>query len=104
MKTVRDELMRHLEILKALLEADFLTLDDLTRRKDPEYRKLYNPHKALIRDLNYLITLAAVGFEKLKPNGYRLFARLEWPTEVTETEFFARVKQMPKAKSHTFLD
>ena len=33
-----------------------------------------------------------------------MFAKLEWPTQITETEFFARVKQMPKAKTHSFLD
>jgi hypothetical protein len=95
---------RHLEILKLLLEGDSLTLEDLTKKTYPEYRLLNNPYKALVRDVNYLLQLGALRFEKLQPNGYRLFARLEWPTEVTETEFFARVKQMPKAKTHSFLD
>jgi len=106
LRTPRKRVMaeRHLEILKTLLEADALTLDELIKRTDPEYRTLTNPHKALIRDLNYLIRLGAIAYQKLQPNGYRLFARLEWPTEVTETEFFARVKQMPKAKTHSFLD
>jgi len=26
-----------------------------------------------------------------------------WPTEITETEFFRSVKEMPKAKTHGFL-
>jgi hypothetical protein len=29
--------------------------------------------------------------------------RLEWPTEVTETEFFEQLKKLPKAKTHSFL-
>jgi hypothetical protein len=28
---------------------------------------------------------------------------LDWPTKITETEFFQRVKAMPKAKLHGFL-
>lgn len=106
LRTPRKRVMaeRHLEILKTLLDTDSLTLEELAKKTDPEYRTLNSPYKALTRDLNYLIRLGAINFEKLQPNGYRLFARLEWPTEVTETEFFARVKQMPKAKTHSFLD
>jgi len=28
---------------------------------------------------------------------------LEWPTQITATEFFKRVKEMPKANVHGFL-
>lgn len=35
--------------------------------------------------------------------GHRISIRLEWPTEITETEFFRQVKAMPKAKVHGFL-
>lgn len=95
---------RHLEMLKLLLDAESLMLDELIKKTDPQYHSLSNPYKALIRDLNYLIRLKAIGYEKLEGNRYRIFIRLEWPTEITETEFFARVKEMPKAKTHTFLD
>lgn len=106
LRTPRKRVMaeRHLEILKVLLETESQTLDELLKKTDLEYRSLSNPHKALIRDLNYLTRLGAIGYEKLEANRYRFFARLEWPTEITETEFFVRVKHMPKAKTHTFLD
>ena len=94
---------RHIEILKLLLNADRITLDELTERTKIHYHELGNARKALIRDINYLIGLHAVGFAKLPDDKYELFVRLEWPTEITETEFFKRVKQMPKAKTHTFL-
>lgn len=34
---------------------------------------------------------------------FLLSINLEWPTQITETEFFKRVKEMPKAKVHGFL-
>jgi Fic family protein len=106
LRTPRKRVMaeRHLEILKLLLQSDSLMLDELVRKTDVQYRTLSNPYKALIRDLNYLIHLDAVGAEKLDQNRYRIYVRLEWPTKITETEFFARVKQLPKAKTHSFLN
>jgi Fic family protein len=117
LQTPRKRVMaeRHLEILKLLLDTEAMTLEELAKRTEPEYRPLGNPYKALVRDLNYLIGLEAIGFEKLDQSRYpqalggtsgpyRLFVRLEWPTEITETEFFAKVRAMPKAKTHSFLD
>ena len=95
---------RHIEILKLLLDAESLMLEDLRKKTETQYRTLNNPYKALIRDLNYLINLGAIRADKLEDNRHRISARLEWPTEVTETEFFARVKELPKAKSHSFLN
>jgi Fic family protein len=105
LRTPRKRVMaeRHLEILKALLESDSMMFEDLFKKLDFHYRPLGRPSKAFIRDLNYLIRLEAIGFEKVEPTSYRFWVRLEWPTEVTETEFFAKVKAMPKAKTHTFL-
>jgi Fic family protein len=105
LRTPRKRVMkeRHIEILKLLLNTDHMTLDDLAERTRIHYHTLGNARKALIRDINYLIGLNAMGFNKLPDNKYDLFVRLEWPTEITETEFFQRVKQMPKAKTHGFL-
>ena len=94
---------RQIELLKLLLSVDVLTLEELEKRTAAIYKPLRNPYKALIRDINYLLHLRAIGFRKLPENRYELFARLEWPTEITETEFFESVKEMPKAKTHGFL-
>jgi len=94
---------RHIEILKLLLTVDTMTLDDLTKKTASIYKPLKKPYKALIRDINYLLQLRAIGYKKLPENQYEMFARLEWPMEITETEFFKRVKEMPKAKTHSFL-
>ena len=32
-----------------------------------------------------------------------LSVNIDWPTEITETEFFRRVKEMPKGKVYGFL-
>ena len=105
LRTPRKRVMkeRHIEILKLLLNTDAMSLDELTERTKLHYHTLGNARKALIRDINYLIGLKAISFKKIADNKYDLFVRLEWPTEITETEFFQRVKQMPKAKTHTFL-
>lgn len=94
---------RHIEILKLLLSADTMVLRTLVERTAATYKPLKNPYKALIRDINYLLGLRAINCKKLSDGRYEFFARLEWPTEVTETEFFESVKEMPKAKTHGFL-
>ena len=105
LKTVRKRVIaeRQIKILTLLLESD-LTLEVLLYRTSNLYGSLKNPFKALIRDVNGLIRLKAVGFEKLETGTYRLFVRLEWPTEITETEFFKQIKDMPKARTYGFLD
>lgn len=91
--------------LLGLDEVDWPTLfEDVIKL----YTNVKNPRKALIRDMNHLIALGAVGFRReqneRKEEG-RLFlrARLEWPTEITETEFFKRVSTLPRAKEHVFV-
>ncbi|MCX6338740.1 MAG: Fic family protein [Candidatus Aureabacteria bacterium] len=94
---------RHIEVLKLLLSVDSMMLEILAERTAAIYKPLKNPYKALIRDINYLLYLRAISYRKLPENRYEFFARLEWPTEITETEFFKSVKEMPKAKTHSFL-
>jgi Fic family protein len=94
---------RHVQLLNLLLEAEEMTLDELTKRTAHFYL-VRNPYKALIRDLNYLIELKALGARRLpEERGFLISIRLEWPTQITETEFFRKAKEMPKAKVHGFL-
>ena len=94
---------RQIEILKFLLETDWMSFDELVKKAFPNYTSLKAFGKAFVRDLNYLIQLGAVKFEKLPENNYRFAVRLEWPTEITETQFFEYWKTLPRAKTHTFL-
>jgi hypothetical protein len=35
--------------------------------------------------------------------GFQIGINLDWPMEITETEFFRKAKGLPKAKVHDFL-
>lgn len=94
---------RHVQLLNLLLDAERLPLSDLSKRAVLFY-SVKNPVKALIRDLNYLIGLEAITFERIgDPPEFVLKINLDWPTQITETEFFRRVKEMPKGKVYGFL-
>jgi len=71
------------------------------------YTNVKNPGKALLRDINHLISLGAINFrsEPVEGGGQRFFvwARLEWPAEITETEFFRKVSTLPRAKGTLFV-
>lgn len=90
---------RQVEILKELLEEEVVEYAELEKRVIRHY-KVKNPLAMYMRDLGHLIdALGAVGFKSYGPERLDLFARLDWATEITETEFFRRVKELPKAKS-----
>ena len=94
---------RQLEILKLLLDVEWMDWHEVIRRTSSVYATLGNPLKALVRDINSLAALGAVKVDKLGEGRYRLGVRLEWPTEITETAFFEKLKELPKAKTHSFL-
>lgn len=94
---------RHVQLLNLLLGAEELTLVALTERTRHFYQ-VANPYRALIRDLNYLIGLDAISARRLpEQGGFLLAINLEWPTRITETEFFQKMKEMPKGKVYGFL-
>jgi Fic family protein len=94
---------RHVQLLGLLLEEEEMTLAALAERTRHLYT-LSNPYKALIRDLDYLIGMGAIAAKRLPDkNGFLIIINLDWPTKITETEFFQRVKAMPKGKVFGFL-
>jgi Fic family protein len=97
---------RQIELLKLLLKTERMELGQLIRETEPHYKGLSDPRKATIRDLNSLLHLRAIRlFSHVTGNEkrYEIEIRLEWATEVTESAFFAQVKQMPKAKTYQLL-
>ncbi len=92
---------RQVEILKVLLDSS-QNLEGLHKKVHQLYKNLSNPNKAFIRDLNILIALKAVDYKKTNDTS-NFFVRLEWGTEITESEFFKQSKELPKSKSHGFL-
>jgi len=103
LKTPRKRVIarRQIEILNILLESEWIEREEFADKVVHLYKGLGNPGKAIIRDLNNLLHLGTI---KGRGEGDRqeIGARLEWPTEITATEFFKRLKQLPKAKGQNF--
>ncbi len=105
LKTPRKRVIaeRQIEILKILLDVDEMEWQQLVKQTTAVYQGLKNPIRAVIRDVNHLGSLGALKVQKLEEGRYRISVRLEWPTEITETAFFERLKSLPKAKTYSFL-
>jgi Fic family protein len=94
---------RHVQLLTLLLDEGEMTLAALVQRAAHFYQ-VKNPAKALTRDLNYLVGLDAVTAERLpEDQGFIVRVNLDWPSQITETEFFRRMKELPKGKVYGFL-
>jgi Fic family protein len=94
---------RQIVILKILLGAEAIEWQELMRQLTPTYKRLKNPIKAMVRDVNNLSSLGAISVEEFGERQFRLKVRLEWPTEITETAFFEKLRKLRKTKSHSFL-
>ena len=94
---------RQIVILKILLGAESMDWRELMKQLMPTYKRLKNQIKAMVRDVNNLSNLGAITVEEFGERQFRLKVRLEWPTEITETAFFEKLRKLPKAKSHSFL-
>jgi Fic family protein len=94
---------RQMAILTLLLDADRpVPLNEFFRQIAPLYARLKAFEKAMVRDLAGLSVLGAIAAEPGLDGQERVSARLEWPTEITETKFFDWVKALPKAKTRAF--
>lgn len=94
---------RQIEILKLLLREDSVKLEQLVKTNIHRYSSLKNPEQALIRDLSQLMNLKAISLRRADKKTIWVDLRLEWPTEITETDFFERVKSFPQAKTSPLL-
>lgn len=94
---------RHVQLLNLLLDEGDLKIGTLRTRTLHVYN-VQNPTKALIRDLTYLLNLKAITYAKKgDPIEAYVGINLDWPTQITETEFFRQAKEMPKGKIYSFL-
>jgi Fic family protein len=94
---------RQIELLKLLLDVDRMDWYAFIERSMPFYRGLKNPAKAIPRDVQNLLYLAAVRIDKVSDGKWTIAVRLEWPSEITESAFFAKIKELPKGKTYKFL-
>jgi Fic family protein len=91
---------RQVKILNILLEGD-QELRRLIDRTDGLYRGLKNPTRALQRDINDLFVLGTI--EANRAGDTWIFsAKLDWPTLMTDTEFFKKAKGLPHSKTNIF--
>ncbi|MBI4082355.1 MAG: Fic family protein [Candidatus Lambdaproteobacteria bacterium] len=105
MKTKRQRVIgeRQIKILNLLLDSGPMAWDAVWKMTRGEYAQLQFPAEAAVRDLVNLEALGAVKRDHLEGWDFRVEVRLEWPTEITETEFFERLKKLPKGKTYPFL-
>ena len=89
---------RQLRILEALLESGEVASDQLWRRVRGEYAPLKSPSKIYARDLMSLASLRAIRVRThdrpALPARSMIGPNLEWPSEMTEAEFFRRISRI----------
>lgn len=93
---------RQIKILRLLLDSGPLRWSQIRERSAIEYAGLKNPTEAAARDVMNLQELGALSIKQEKDHT-ALEANLDWPSEITETEFFELVENLPRGKTHSFL-
>ena len=96
---------RQIDILQALLDADEIELQLLWQRMKPAYASLGVPVHAFNRDISSLYFLGAIITEQITEprQGWLIKTNLAWPTQITESAFFATLKKLPQGKTYSFL-
>ena len=100
---------RQMEILKILLDCETIEWNVLIKETRHVYNSLKNPLVALARDVSQLAHLGAIAINKVtnpndqKTNTYIFNINLSWPTEISESDFLTKIKELPKAKSRLFI-
>lgn len=94
---------RQLTILELLLGVPEIDFEEMVKSLTDTYRSVKNPRKAIVRDTNHLGSLGAISINKTKESRFIISVRLEWPSQITESDFFEMLRTLPKAKSRSFL-
>ena len=94
------ELLSHLHAKKAPVEWRSLVAD-----AKQLYAKRKDRPAAMARDVSKLLALGAVWIEWDQAGQKQplISVNIDWPSEITETEFFERIKKLPKSKDYAFL-
>jgi Fic family protein len=94
---------RQIELLKSLLSVESIDWHDFVSKSTLLYHQLKTPTQALERDVLNLLNLGAVRIDKVSEGKWKIAVRLEWPSEITESAFFQKIKEKPKGKTYKFL-
>jgi Fic family protein len=98
---------RQIEILNRLLDKE-AAIEHMEFYQEIErfYNDLSAPFKAYIRDLNHLGALRAIVVrmdETRRLRRFLILVRPEWATEITETEFYKEMDELPAAKTRLYV-
>jgi len=98
---------RQLMVLNRLLDREGeVEWPELVEEVTPYYASRKNAMFAIVRDVNRLGALGAITIraEHLPQKRARFFiaADLNWPSRITDTEFFTAIEQLPKSKTSMF--
>jgi Fic family protein len=98
---------RQLMVLNRLLDReDEVEFAQLAEEVTPYYASRKNAMFAIVRDVNKLGALGAITIRREDaPQKRPLFwiaADLNWPSRITDTEFFAALERLPKSKTSTY--
>jgi Fic family protein len=95
---------RQIQCLKVLLSAERLGVNDFVKRVRGSYEDLRNPSKGMSRDVNALIELGAIRYFQDPLDKTQILAiNLDWPEEITESDFVKKINQLPKGRQFAFL-
>jgi Fic family protein len=101
---------RQLSLLEKLLSIEGkIEFTELATAVRDDYKSRKSPVNAIVRDLNRLGALGAIWIEKTDPPAgkgapqFYISVQLDWPSRITEAEFFAKIAAMPKSKTYGFL-
>ncbi len=101
LKTAKKRMIgdRQIGILKILLDVEGeIAGPALRERISPMYARLKSPEKAMVRDI---MGLQALGAARISSQG--ITVNLDWPSQITESKFFERIKNMPRGRTLRFL-
>jgi Fic family protein len=101
---------RQISTLKLLLDGGPITFRKAIDATAADYAGIKTPRKTLIRDLTELMHLGAIQARRVDgpeppnaPERIEFFVDLDWPSKITETDFFRRIKKLPRGKTYAFL-
>ena len=98
---------RQLMVLNRLLDRDGeVEWIQLVEEVKPYYASRKNAMFAIVRDVNRLGALGAIRIrrenQEQKRSRFFVAADLNWPSRITDTEFFATLERLPKSKTSMF--
>ncbi len=94
---------RQIAVLKVLLEVDKIDWYQLVEKVAIHYKGMANVSKTLTRDMASLAELGAISIRKVGEKKWDVAIRPQWPQEITESDFFEKIRKMPKSKTYPFL-